>query len=247
MEHQSAQPSRKAGFDEADLALLGSRDHRIAWIERGQELCSASSRLHVLLDGWAYKYRIFRNGRRQVISQYMSGDVCDLDRLQFPGISCGVQAASRCRVAEVSAEWLKSAMNDNPAIRDLFWSLTVLENVAMSELVLSLGSRTARERTAWFICDLAKRLEARGRIIDGKFHLELTQTDIADMLGLSLVHMNRSLKGLKAEGLIANQGATYTILDLARLQIVAGCERDSTISALPIPPGPDRLPPSPAL
>ena len=216
----------KEGLTEEDLNLLDGCFHRVAVKPRGSEVCPSPRHLHLLLDGWACQYRLLANGRRQIIGLNLAGDVCDIDRLFCRSLSFGVEAMGECRVAEISIDLLKSALDARPAIRDLFWSLTVLENTAMAELVTSLGSRSARERVAWFLCDVVARLQIRGKALDGAFRLELTQTDIADMLGLSVVHINRTLKDLKSDGLISSQGSTYKILDPTRLRAAAGIRVD---------------------
>ena len=180
-----------------------------------------SKQIHILVKGWACKYRLMADGRRQILQIHLPGEICDLDKVCTDELAFGVLALTDCRVATVSLDWLKRSVEERPALRDLLWSLTVLENAMMCEHVVSLGRRSARERTAYLLCDLLERLDALGEVLDGSFRLPMTQVDMGDYLGLSTVHINRTLQDLKAEGLVVNSGRTYTVRDREALKRVA--------------------------
>ena len=188
------------------------------------DFCSkeaATKHIHVLLEGWAYKYKLLADGRRQILRVHLPGEICDLEKIFNDDPAFGVTAVSECRVAMISFDWIKQAVGDRPAIRNLFWSMTAYESMTMNEQVVSLGRRTARERAAFFLCDLIERLQALGQALDGRFRLPLTQMDLGDHLGLSTVHMNRTLQDLKSDHLIQNCGRTYTICNRDALEQLA--------------------------
>ena len=116
---------------------------------------------------------------------------------------------------------MQKAIGERPAIRDMLWTLTTRENCALFEQIVSLGRRSARERLAFLLHDLLVRLQDLGGAQDGIFVSYVTQAEMADALGLSTVHLNRTLQGLKADRLIEVQGRTYRIRDPKALQAVA--------------------------
>ena len=203
----------------------------------GEAPCDA---LSILLEGWACKYQIMTNGRRQIVYVHLPGDVCNLDSLQRPSLASGVAAMSVCKIATLSVAWLRTAIGERPTIRDLFLSLTVAENVAMTNRVASLGGHSSRQRVAHFLLDLLSRLEAVGPAPLHGLRLPLTRQDIGDALGLSTIHVSRIFQSLREGGLVATKGRTYTIRDRGALQALADDEakprrRSSGAAARPAP------------
>ena len=220
----------REGASEIDLAFIAENYRNVVNVEAQSDISgrgASAKQIHVLLDGWACKYRLMADGRRQILRIHLPGEICDLDKICRDDVSFGVLALSECRIATISLDWIKKAIEDRPAIRDLLWSLTVFESVAMTEQVVSLGRRSARERTAYLLCDLLQRLQALGQADDGSFRLPLTQVDMGDHLGLSTVHVNRTLQDLKSERLIQNGGRTYRICDREGLERLGQFQRSS--------------------
>ena len=212
------------GLSHEDLSFLGQSYRGVLQVKAQADFSSKESpkkHIHVLLEGWAYKYKLLADGRRQILRVHLPGEICDLEKIFSDDPAFGVMAVSDCRVATISFDWIKQAVGERPAIRDLFWSMTAFESMTMNEQVVSLGRRTARERAAFFLCDLVERLQALGQALDGSFRLPLTQMDLGDHLGLSTVHMNRTLQDLKSDRLIQNSGRTYTICDRDALEQLA--------------------------
>ncbi len=212
------------GLSDSDFAAIASNYHSTMNIHSHGDIldCETSpNHLVILLEGWACKYQIMRNGGRQIISIHLPGEVCNLDSLFRPDLQSSVSALSDCRVATFSIDWLKKAFDERPRVRDLFWSMVVDENIAMTDRVVSLGGRSSRQRLAHFLLDLLARMEALGQAPQATLRLPLTQEDIGDALGLSTVHVNRTLQALRDDGLIASKGRTYTIRDRNRLQALA--------------------------
>ena len=213
------------GLAEADVAAFGNAYRATFEVGSHADIIDGgakSKQIHILVKGWACKYRLMADGRRQILQIHLPGEICDLDKLCASDVAFGVLALTDCRVATISLDWLRRSVDERRPLRDLLWSLTVLENTMTSEHIVSLGRRSARERTAYFLCDLLERLEALGHVLDGGFRLPMTQVDMGDYLGLSTVHINRTLQDLKAEGLVGNSGRAYTIRDRDALKRVAG-------------------------
>ena len=177
--------------------------------------------MHLLQDGWACKYKLLTDGRRQITSFHLPGEVVDLDRITRIDVPFNILALSECRFARIPIDRVQKAVDERPAIRELLWKLTTHENCSLFEQIVSLGRRSARERLAFLLHDLLVRLQELGGAQDGTFVSYVTQAEMADALGLSTVHLNRTLQGLKADRLIEVHGRTYTIRDPKALQAVA--------------------------
>ena len=207
-----------------DLAYLASNYHAESRVPAHADILDneiPSNHIVVLLEGWACKYQIMRNGGRQIISIHLPGEVCNLEGLFRANLPSSVSAMSDCHIATFAVDWIRKAIDERPGIRDLFWSMTVDENAAITERIVSLGGRSSRQRVAHFLLDLFNRIEAVDQAAQGTLRLPLTQEDIGDALGLSTVHVNRTLQTLRDQGLVASKGRTYTIRDRGRLQTLA--------------------------
>lgn len=189
----------------ADIALQGEHPER----------------LHVVVDGWAARYRLLRDGRRHLPALLLPGDVCDLDGLLLQRVHSGVCALTDCTVAVLAHGRIRALMDQSPAIRHAFWWLMSAENAAAAEWSVSLGRRSSEERLAHLLCDLLVRLQHVGLSQGKGFVLPLIQADIADALGMSAVHVNRMLMELRGRNIIALQDRWLEIHDLAALRELA--------------------------
>jgi CRP-like cAMP-binding protein len=179
---------------------------------------------HVLLvlEGWLGRSKTLRDGSRQFTSYHMPGDLCGTCASVRRAADHNLMAITPATVAIMSCEGIAEALHDRPTLRAaLAWSSLVEEALARSWMV-NLGRRDAYTRTAHLLCELHRRLERINHARDGEFELPLTQEEIADGLGLTAVHVNRTLRRLREEGLIKQHGHRMTILDPDRLCAVSG-------------------------
>ncbi len=221
---------KQLGIPAEDLASFGGVNGRTCNVVARADIAvsgRSTGNVHILVDGWASKYKMMCDGRRQILAFRLPGDICDLERLFEAETSVGVTALTDCKVAAVSTEWLIEARNSRPAVRDLLWSLLAREHATMTEQIVALGRRTSRQRIAYFLCDLLERLQAVGLAEDDCFRAPLTQTDMADALGLSTVHVNRTLQALREDGLIEMRGRNFRVSRRAELKRAASYEREA--------------------
>ncbi len=228
----------RSGVSPQDAAMLAGLYHNSFQVQSRADIIDCevpSGQIYILLEGWACRYQMTPNGGRQIVYIHLPGEVCNLDRLHRPEGLSSVAALSDCHIATFSVDALKRVIGEHAAVRDLFWSLTVAENVALTDRIVSLGGRSSRQRVAHFMLDLLARLEILGLAPLGTLRIPLTQQDIGDVLGLSTVHVNRTLQALRDEGLLASKGRSYTIRDRSRLQSLAegtGSPERSAVEAL---------------
>lgn len=190
----------------------------------GRDFVKAGARgdkLHILLAGWACRYKILYGGKRQITALVLPGDPCDLDGILVGGQDSPVSALTDVQVAVVNRDALLSVGRKYPRIADLLLWLTTIDNASMSERLGTIGRRTSRERVAHLLCELMLRLGFEGASGES-CRLPLTQEVIADTLGLTAVHVNRMIRSLRTEGLIELNGRTLTVKDWPFLKSVAG-------------------------
>ncbi|MBE2994188.1 Crp/Fnr family transcriptional regulator [Sphingomonas sp. CFBP 13603] len=178
-------------------------------------------RVHLILNGWACRYKILKNGKRQITALLLPGDFCDLHVGVLDQMDHAIGAITSTTFAYVDRLQFEELTSSRPAImRALWWATLVDEGVLRSWLV-SLGVRTARERVAHLICELRERMRNIDREDGGQFAMPLTQPDLAEALGLTAVHINRVVRQLMKEGVLEIRKGQVTVLDLPALTEIA--------------------------
>lgn len=177
--------------------------------------------VYLILEGWACRWKALADGRRQILSLCLPGDLCDGNGYLPRAMDHSIGALTQLKVAEIPREMLDAAMKSSDRItRALWWS----EMVALSvqrEWTLNVGQRSAYERIAHLLCETFVLLNAVGLTRDDSCEFPLVQQDLGDATGLTSVHVNRTLQDLRREGLIVLQGRRLTIPDFARLKEAA--------------------------
>lgn len=177
--------------------------------------------LFAVLDGWAMRTKALEDGRRQVVSLALPGDVCEQSVLLLARADHGITAVTPLTVAEISAARMSEITRASPRLQLAFaWSDLVCA-ATQREWTVNLGQRSALERMAHLICELFLRLRAIGQVQDLTCELPVTQAMLADATGISAVHVNRTLQELRASDLITLRGKHLTIHDLDALQTTA--------------------------
>lgn len=172
----------------------------------------------LLLSGFAYRQKIVRDGRRQIISIHIPGEFVDLQNLLLAEADHSVQSLNRVEAALVAKSALSALAAGRPAIGKAMWLDTLIDSSVFREWVVNVGRRDARSRIAHLLCELALRLDASGAASGGPYEFPLTQEQLADATALTSVHTNRILQGLRKDGLVTLTANTLTVLDWARLR-----------------------------
>jgi len=174
--------------------------------------------VRLVLNGFACRYKILEDGRRQILGYLIPGDLCDLHIFLLKRMDHSIAAMTRTKVAVISQASVLAFTDRYPNLTRALWWSTLLDEAITREWVVNLGQRTAYERMAHLFCELYYRLDAIGAVTDGSYLLPLTQTALGDMLGLSTVHINRTLQDLRAHGLITFKAGVLTVKDLPKLE-----------------------------
>lgn len=207
--------------EEAALATLPAASKRIAKrstvVRRGEVIREST----LLLDGLVCRYKDLRNGGRQISGIHLAGDFVDLHSFTLKRLDHSILALTECRIAPVPHVRLKTITERYPHLARVLWFSTNLDAAIHREWMLSLGRRTALSRVAHFFCEMYVRFETVGMAQPDGFALDLTQTDVAECMGLTPVHVNRTLRTLREQGLADFRNGRVTIGDLAALKRTA--------------------------
>jgi CRP-like cAMP-binding protein len=175
----------------------------------------------LLIEGLMCRYKDLRDGGRQISELQVAGDFVDLHSFTLKRLDHNIMTLTPCRIAHVPHEKLKRITEQHPHLTRLLWFSTNLDASIHREWMLSLGRRTAVSKTAHLFCELFVRFDTIGMTRDGSYGLPITQTDLAECLGLTPVHVNRTLKLLREQGLVEFRSGGVTIRDMEGLTRVA--------------------------
>jgi len=175
----------------------------------------------MLLDGLMCRYKDLSDGQRQITELHVAGDFADLHSFTLKRLDHSVMTLTPCRVALVPHEKLEQITERYPHLTRLYWFTTNMDAAIHREWEVSLGRRTALSRIATLFCEIKIRLEIVG-LTDGlSYDFDLTQTDLAECVGLPPIHVNRTLKELRERGLVQFKSGRVTIHDWDGLARVA--------------------------
>jgi CRP-like cAMP-binding protein len=174
----------------------------------------------VLVSGFAYRQKLTGEGARQILALHIPGDALDFQNIFLDEADHSVQTLTRAEMAIVPrAEFQKLARN-RPAVAHAIIVTILVEASVFREWVLNVGRRDSRTRLAHVLCEFAVRLEAQGLADEYGYELPMTQEQLADAVGLTPVHVNRTLKALEAEGLISRNRRNVSFPDWQRMRDV---------------------------
>lgn len=173
------------------------------------------------LDGVTCRYKAMRDGRRQIMEINIGGDFVDLHSFTLKKLDHNVGTITRASFAIVPHAALQEITETQPHLARLLWLMTMLDAAIHREWVVSAGRRSAIAQMANLFCELFVRAEVVGFTEENSYPLPITQEDMADVCGLTPVHVNRTLQELRASGAVEWQRGTVTIKDWPALQGIA--------------------------
>ena len=214
---------RFAVLADAEKQALEGAVARTRDLPPGVDLISAGERptdCTLLLEGWACRYKLLPEGKRQITGFVIRGDLCDLDGLVMGSLDHSVSTLTAAKVALVPRDLLLGLMNTHPALARTLWQDTLAEAASAREWVVNVGGRPAYGRIAHLLCEMGLRLQVAGQGDGFRFEFPVTQVDLADATGMTNVHVNRTLQEMRSDGLITWTGSEVMIPDWERLQEV---------------------------
>lgn len=177
--------------------------------------------VNVILEGWAQRYKQLPDGRRQILSFFVGGDLCDTNVFILKAMDHSISTVTRARIAEIAQPEFEALMERSPRITRALWWHELVTVAIQREWTTNIGQRTAYERIAHLLCELFVRLRAVGLVEGDECDFPLTQSEVAEASGLTQVHVNRTIQEMRREGLIELRNKRLTVPDLDRLMAVA--------------------------
>jgi CRP-like cAMP-binding protein len=182
---------------------------------------AALEHLYTLYTGWAFRYKLLRDGRRQILNILLPGDTIGLDIILSSRPHYAVEAATDLTYCVLDVRQLPQLFEKHAGLARRLAGLAVRERRFLDRRVALAGRCSAEERIAAFLLGLYDRLEPRGMARDNAFTLPLTQQQLADALGLNVIHLNRMLRRLRESGVVTIEEREVRIEDAERLRRIA--------------------------
>lgn len=211
LSHEEEQAIRKAVAETRNI-----RADQI--LVRNGEMLNVSN---MLLDGWLARSKDLPGGERQVTELHVAGDFADLHGFTLKQLDHDVVSLSNCVVAVVPHDRLREITEKHPRLGHIYWFTGNIDAAITRELALSLGQRSAISRMAHLFCELYVRLDAVGRARPDGYEFPLTQRELSECLGLTVVHANRTIQELRRRGLVELEGRQLRIIDRPGLEGIA--------------------------
>lgn len=184
---------------------------------------SRQDRICLILSGVAFRYRYLANGRRQIFGYLLPGDLCDTQFVIMNESDHNVGLLCDTEVAVISLPVLMTAMVTFPKIERALLMMSLIDAAMLREWLLNVAQRDAAQKLAHFFCELSARFRSIGHhdTLDG-FNIPLTQIELADTMGLTVVHVNRIMQRFRHDGLLNWSRRHFDVLDYPRLKNLAG-------------------------
>lgn len=228
-------------LDPADIAAIRHISRHSRLYRAHDTLVHQESRpdfVCLILTGIGFRYRYLPDGRRQILGYLLPGDLCDTHFVISNECDHSVGLLCDSEVAIIGTGDLMSTMVAHPKIERALLMSALVEAAIMREWLINIGQRDAIQKLAHFFCEITARLQALGEVnLDGSYSIPVTQTELADTVGLTPVHVNRSLQRLRGDGLLVWTKRRLTILNREMLELIAGFdEHYLRLDAAPIAP-----------
>lgn len=213
-------------------ALSDSERQAVRTMFSGARRCSAGedivtegempSSVSLIVEGLACRYRTMPDGRRQIMSFHITGDLVDLHGLVLGTMDHSVGCLTPCRLVTAPHQKLHELLEQHPRLARALWRDTLVDGAVWREWLVGMGRRSAYSRIAHLLCEVMARMMAVGLADGQSCDLPLTQQELADSLGLSLVHVNRVLQRLRASGLVSLGRGALKVHDWEGLKQAGG-------------------------
>lgn len=180
----------------------------------------------LILNGWACRYKLLGEGRRQILSLHIPGDVPDLQSLHLHTMDHSLGTLTKATLAFIPHDALRALTVRFPNVAAVLWRDTLIDAATFREWMTGMGRRDAYERIAHLFCELYLKQEAVGLATEHRCQIPLTQIELSDALGLTPVHFNRVLKEMREKRVVTMKGGTLVIE--AWDELARACEFDPT-------------------
>jgi CRP-like cAMP-binding protein len=211
-----------AGQD--DLRALESLPYTLRQYRENQPISCDGDRPNeccVIIEGFCVRSKTIADGKRQILSIHIPGDLPDLQNLHLATMDHDLVALTHCTLAFIAHTTIKELIRIRPTVGDIFWRDTLVDAAVFREWIVNVGQRAAHNRLAHIIVELRERLRMIGRVTGNAFAMPLTQEQIGEAMGVTSVHTNRILRQLRLDGVLEFHRGMVRILNEYKLQELA--------------------------
>lgn len=177
--------------------------------------------IRVVLSGWLCRYKTLEDGRRQIVNFLFPGESCDAYAFLLSTMDHSIATLTPAVYSDINRARFESLVAADRTLAEALWCETLVNVAIQREWAVNLGRRVALERVAHLFCEIVERLRPVGMVNGNSCIMPVTQMDLADATGLSVVHLNRTVQELRASGLIVLRDRILTINDLDALKDIA--------------------------
>lgn len=219
--HQFSRISAFADMSAGDMAAIRALAGPPAAYRRGQSIQTqgeAGPRLFMLEDGWVSASLGLSDGGCQLLKIHLPGDIMGSPSLPYTHAVDSLTALTLCRVRPIPLNRIGTLFAEKPRVAAMLFLSAQEERTILMDRLTMVGRLDARRRMIAFLLHLNDRLALAGMGENGSLTLPLSQQQIGDLLGLTPVHVNRTLRGLAEEGVIRRQGRHIELVDLAAMR-----------------------------
>jgi CRP-like cAMP-binding protein len=175
----------------------------------------------LIVEGFCIRSKTIADGKRQILSIHIPGDLPDLQNLHLATMDHDLVAISDCTLAFIGHAAMRQLIRTRPTVGDIFWRDTLLDAAVFREWIVNVGQRAVHNRLAHLIVELRERLRLIGHVTSNTFVMPLTQEQLGEAMGVTSVHTNRIIRQLRIDGVLEFQRGTVKILDEQKLQDLA--------------------------
>ena len=222
-------------LDQDDQDAVLALPHVVKHLEKHQYVVrerDLATQCCVMLSGYSIRHKIVAAGARQIVAIHMKGDMVDLQNSILGVADHSVQTLTPSEVAMIPRAAIEKLVVDRPNVGLAMWHDTLVDGSMFREWIANVGRRDAHTRVAHLLCEFALRLQIAGLGEQGSYELPMTQEELADAVGLTSIHVNRTIKVLQKEGLIDRPTARSIVIGDWKKLAAAG-DFDRTYLHLP--------------
>jgi CRP-like cAMP-binding protein len=205
-----------APLDEEEKHCLSTLTLTVKSVASDQDIVREGDRPSeccLVVEGFTCRYKFTAEGKRQIFSFHIPGDIPDLQSLHLRVMDHGLMTMTPCKLAFIQHQSLTQLMHKCPRVADVMWRDTLIDAAIFREWMMGIGRRSAYTRIAHVLCEVFVKMRSVGLANGNGCEWPVTQAEIGDALGLSTVHVNRTLQELRGDGLIELRAGSLTILD----------------------------------
>lgn len=209
---------------DGEQAVDALASKRVKSLQRGHDIIREGEdpkTVNLIVDGWACRYKILEDGRRQILAFFVPGDLADLHVYILDAMDHSIGSITPIQYAMLTPSEFERLGDEHPRVLRALWWDSLLTASIQREWLVSVGQRNAVEALAHLACELFLRLKMVGLAENGLCRFPLTQSDIGDALGMTQPHVSRTIKELNASGLATIQRGTLRVNDLQGLHKLA--------------------------